>query len=62
METSEMSVQKKTLMCAFYIKGHCKKGVHCSFAHGTDELGDPSVGEVVKDACDKDLDHNAYYS
>jgi hypothetical protein len=33
------AARKKTLMCAYYIKGHCHDGTICPFAHGTDELG-----------------------
>ena len=50
-------------MCAFYIKGFCSAGDNCTFAHGTDELGqsvlvmdvgDTDKGDKGSDKGDKD--------
>ncbi|CAK9014521.1 unnamed protein product [Durusdinium trenchii] len=31
----------KRHLCLYFERGHCEKGLHCTFAHGLDELRDP---------------------
>lgn len=37
----------KSQMCSFWKKGKCKRGAACTFAHGTSEMTDSAVLQVV---------------
>ena len=37
----------KATLCQFYLKGPCKNGDKCSYAHGTSELRTPMGGSVA---------------
>lgn len=42
METSTILLRLyKRHLCLYFERGHCEKGLHCTFAHGLDELRDP---------------------
>ena len=45
-KTVEPKLFKATL-CQFYLKGPCKNGDKCSYAHGTSELRTPMGGSVA---------------
>ena len=44
----EAGPQKKTKLCNYHSKGNgkCKNGIHCSFAHGEEQLGDVRHGNA----------------
>lgn len=37
----------KSTLCQFYLKGHCKTGESCSYAHGTSELRTPKGNSIA---------------
>ena len=38
----------KTTLCQFYLKGPCKNGEDCSYAHGTSELRSASGSSIAE--------------
>ena len=38
----------KTTLCQFYLKGPCKNGDTCSYAHGTSELRSASGSSIAE--------------
>eukprot|EP00450_Noctiluca_scintillans_P001589 CAMPEP_0194483846 /NCGR_PEP_ID=MMETSP0253-20130528/5351_1 /TAXON_ID=2966 /ORGANISM="Noctiluca scintillans" /LENGTH=438 /DNA_ID=CAMNT_0039323561 /DNA_START=86 /DNA_END=1398 /DNA_ORIENTATION=- len=38
LRTKHIQQLRKTMMCAFFLDGHCGKGSHCLYAHSIDEI------------------------
>ena len=49
-EAEKMTDSKtyKTTLCQFYLKGPCKNGEDCSYAHGTSELRSASGSSIAE--------------
>ena len=49
----------KSTLCQFYLKGPCKNGESCTYAHGTSELRTPDANtgdnSILEDDNDPDL-------